>query len=91
MSTEIAAIGTLAVTFILVVLIDRGIPNALESVAFAIENAAEFTVGALRRSARALRKRHRAIELANQQRLAGRSQYERPEPAVSSRSTSAAA
>ena len=91
MSTEIAAVGTLVVTFLLVVLIDRGIPNALESIAFAVESAAERTVAALRKSAAALRKRHRAIELVNQQRLAGASRYERTESPVSSRSSSAAA
>jgi hypothetical protein len=90
MSTETAAIGTLAVTFILVVLIDRGIPNALESIAFAVESVAEFTVKALLNSAAALRRRHRTIELAHQQRLASRSRFERSQPAVSSRSTSAA-
>jgi hypothetical protein len=91
MSSEMAAIATLAITLVLALLVDRGAPNILESLAFGVEGAAAWTVTALRRSAAALRKRHAAIERAHRERMAGAPQYNSTTAVVSSGSSSAPA
>ena len=70
MSTEFTATAILSLTLVLVAVIDRGIPNTVESLAFGIEAAAEWTVAALRRNAARLRERHRRIEIEHQERMA---------------------
>jgi hypothetical protein len=91
MSPEITALTTLATILIFAVMVDRGVPNVLESIAFGIEGFAELTVTTLRRSSAALRKRHKSIELQNQERLRRGLRRGPVEPVVSSRSSSAAA
>jgi hypothetical protein len=92
MSPEIAAIVTLVITLILAVVVDRGVPNILESIAFVVEDISRWIVAMLRRSARGLRERHRSIEVANQKRMAGLPVvYEPVKAVVSSGSTSVAA
>jgi hypothetical protein len=91
MRVELVAVGTLAVTFLMAVLIDRGAPNILDSIAFGIERTAKWTAGALRRSAAALRRRYRRLELEHEERVAGSSRFEQADREVSSRSSSAAA
>jgi hypothetical protein len=71
MSPEMLAVATLAVTLVVALLVDRGAPNILESIAFGLESAAGWTVAGLRRSAAALRKRQRTIERAHRERMAG--------------------
>jgi hypothetical protein len=71
MSPEMLAVATLAVTLLVALLVDRGAPNILESIAFGLESAAGWTVAGLRRSAAALRNRQRSIERAHQQKMAG--------------------
>ena len=89
MSSEVTAVATLVVTFLLAILIDRGVANILESIAWAVERSAESVVELLRRSAVLLRRRHRAIELAHQERLAG-TRMQAVDPAVNSRPSAAA-
>ena len=91
MSPEITAFATLVVTLILALLIDRGAPNILESIAFGVESASACTVSALRRSAAALRNRHKAIERAHAERMAGEGTCRPIDAVISSGSTSAAA
>jgi hypothetical protein len=91
MSTEFAATAILALTFVLVAVVDRGVPNTLESIAFGIESAAEWTVTGLRRNAARLRERHRRIELEHQRRMTAKTGTTEPAEQVSSRPFSAAA
>lgn len=91
MSPEIAAVATLAVTLALALLIDRGAPNILESIAFGLETASARTVSTLRRSATALRKRQATIEREHRERMTGSTQYSSTDSVVPSDSTSAAA
>ncbi len=91
MTPEIAAVATLVITLALALLIDRGAPNILESVAFSLETASARAVSTLRRSAAALRKRQATIEREHRARLAGPTRYSSADPVVASDSTSAAA
>jgi len=75
MSPEIAAVATLVVTLALALLIDRGAPNVLESIAFSLEAASARTVATLRRSATALRNRQVKIEQEHRERMAGCTSY----------------
>jgi hypothetical protein len=69
MSSESLALGILASTLALALIIDRGVPNMMESAAFALETASRWLVAGLRRNAARLRERHRRIEMENQRRL----------------------
>lgn len=91
MSPGFAAAAILAFTFALVVVVDRGVPNTLEAIAFSLETGARHAVAALRRNAAALRARQRRIELANQERLARMGTHEPTQVVANSRSFSAAA
>ena len=91
MTPEIAAVATLVVTLALALLIDRGAPNILESIAFSLEAASVRTVSMLRRSATALRKRQATIEREHRERMAGSAHYKSADSVVRSDSTSAAA
>src|SRR3954454_1548394 len=91
MSPEIAAVATLAVTLALALLIDRGAPNVMESIAFSLEAASARTVSTLRRSATALRMRQTTIEREHRARMAGSAHYSPADSVVTSDSTSAAA
>jgi hypothetical protein len=71
MNPAFLAIATLGTTLLVALLVDRGAPNILESIAFGLESAAGWTVTGLRRSAAALRSRQRSIEHAHQVRMAG--------------------
>ena len=82
MTPEIAAVATLVITLALALLIDRGAPNILESVAFSLETASARTVETLRRSATALRSRQATIEREHQERMAGSAHYSAADPVV---------
>jgi hypothetical protein len=69
MSMVLYPLAVLFATFLILVLVDRGAPNTLESIAFFIERHARWIVSALRSNAARLRSRQREIEQENRARL----------------------
>lgn len=63
------AICVLALTLALVVAVDRGIPNTMDSCAYHLERLSRRIVAAVRKTAERLRQRHRNVEVLNRQRL----------------------
>lgn len=61
----------MAGAFVVAFAVDRGIPNALESCAYLLEQRSAELVAALRGAAARLRARHVDIERANRRRMNG--------------------
>lgn len=56
-------------TLLLAFAIDRGIPNTMDSLAFAVERCSRAVVKYMRQFAERLRARHNAIQMAHRERL----------------------
>jgi hypothetical protein len=69
MSSEALAACILVLTLFLALIIDRGIPNLMDSIAFALEFTTGWLIKGLRNNASRLRDRYTRIEQAHQQHL----------------------
>jgi hypothetical protein len=68
MNDTVVVVAILGGTFVLALAVDRGVPNALESAAYMLEDVAAASVSYLRNAADKLRQRHGQIEAANRRR-----------------------